>query len=233
MTDYTNILARIQSLPADWHGSGPLSDSVLRKVAEYCAEIGPIRCSVETGAGKSTLFFSQISERHLSFALDVGKSLTRVRESPLFRQESTELVVGSTQQTIPAYNFTEKLQVALIDGPHGYPFPELEYYYIYQHLDIGALLILDDTNIPTIKRMAEIICQDAMFDRLDVVGKTTFFRRTDAPLFDPLADGWWEQGYNQPFLNKSNRLNRMKKNIPSSLFNVIPDSLKLLVQKYL
>ena len=233
MPDYQNVLAQIKALPADWHGSGPLSDAVLEKIAEYCAQIGPIYYSMETGAGKSTLFFSQISEHHLAFALDVGKSLTKVRESDLFRQERTELINGPTQQTVPAFTFTKPLQVALIDGPHGYPFPELEYYYIYPHLAESALLILDDTNIPSIKRMAEILSADDMFECIEVLGKTTFFRRTAAPVFDPLADGWWDQGYNRAFLNKSNRLNSLKAKIPPSLFKLIPESLKLSVQKYL
>lgn len=233
MTDYQQILAQIAALPEDWHGSGPLSDAVLNKIAKHCAALGPVRASMETGAGKSTLFFSQISASHTAFALDVGKSLSKVRESRLFRQETTRLVAGPTQLTLPAHRFEEKLQAALIDGPHGYPFPELEYYYVYPHLDSGALLILDDTNIPSIKRMAKILAADAMFEQIDVVGKTTFFRRTDAPLFNPLGDGWWEQGCNKSFLKKSQRLIRIKKMLPFSLFRLIPESFKLKLQKHL
>lgn len=233
MTDFEIVLTKIKELPADWHRSGPLSDRVLQAIAGYCKEIGPIKNSVETGAGKSTLFFSQISRKHVVFAIDVGKSLSRVKESPLFNRDSVEIVEGPTQRTLPNYDFTNKIQVALIDGPHGYPFPELEYYYIYQYLDTGGLLIIDDVNIPSIKRMAEILKKDEMFDCLGTLGKTTFFKRTPAPLFDPLGDGWWEQGYNKPFLDKSKKFESIKAKIPTSIFNLIPDSLKLLVQKYL
>lgn len=233
MTDFETVLTKIKELPADWHGSGPLSDRVLQAIAGYCKEIGQIENSVETGAGKSTLFFSQISQKHIVFAIDIGKSLSRVQESSLFNRDSVEIVEGPTQLTLPIYDFTNKIQVALIDGPHGYPFPELEYYYIYQHLDVGSLLIVDDVNIPSIKRMADILKKDEMFDCLGTLGKTAFFKRTSAPLFDPQGDGWWEQGYNKPFLKKSRRLESIKAKMPQSLFNCIPDSLKLLVQKYL
>lgn len=233
MTDYETVLKKIAELPPKWHGSGPLSDNVLQEIAGYCKGIGPIEYSVETGAGKSTLFFSQIARKHVVFAINIGNSLSRVAESPLFNAERVEIVEGPTQSTLPTYEFNTKIQVALIDGPHGYPFPELEYYYIYQHLDTGGLLIIDDVNIPTIKRMAEILKKDEMFDCLGTLGKTTFFKRTSAPLFDPLADGWWDQGYNKPFLNKSRRLESIKAKIPDSMFKLIPDSLKLLVQKYL
>jgi hypothetical protein len=233
LTDYGAVLAKIKELPQDWHGSGPLSDKVLEAIAGYCQDIGTIQHSMETGAGKSTLFFSQISQRHVVFAIDIGKSLSRVRQSPLFHADRVEIVEGPTQQTLPQYEFTDKIQVALLDGPHGYPFPELEYYYIYQHLDTGGLFILDDVNIPTIKRMAEILKKDEMFDCLGTLGKTSFFRRTTAPLFDPLGDGWWDQGYNMPFMEKNNKLELIKKKIPSPLFNLIPESLKLYVQKHL
>lgn len=233
VVNYEKILTKIEELPQDWHGSGPLSDRVLQVIADYCKEIGPITYSLETGAGKSTLFFSQIAQNHVVFAINVGNSLSRVRESSLFNGDRVEIVEGPTQLTLPAYSFDKKIQVALIDGPHGYPFPELEYYYIYQHLDTGGLLIIDDINIPTIKNMADVLKKDEMFEWMGTVGKTAFFKRTSAPLFDPLGDGWWDQGFNKPFLNKSNRLEAVKAKIPVSLFNLIPDSFKLFVQKHL
>jgi len=33
---------------------------------------------------------------------------------------------------------------------HGYPFPEMEYYFIYPHLEENALLIVDDIHIQNI-----------------------------------------------------------------------------------
>lgn len=35
---------------------------------------------------------------------------------------------GPTQAPLPGHAFTHRLQLALIDGPHGCPFPNLEYY---------------------------------------------------------------------------------------------------------
>lgn len=233
MVDYKKILDSLEKLPQDWHGSGPLDRNVLKALTGHCEKIGTIKNSVETGAGKSTLFFSQISGHHTVFALDVGNSLTTVKESDLLRAEYVEFIEGPTQLTIPTHIFTEKLQVVLIDGPHGYPFPDLEYYYLYQHIAQGGLLIIDDINIPSIKRMAEIIKSDDMFDCIDLVGKTMFFQRTSAPLFDPLADGWWEQGYNKPYLRKTKQLEALKQIMPKSVFNLIPESLRLRIQKYL
>jgi hypothetical protein len=89
------------------------------------------------------------------------------------------------------------LDFALIDGPHGYPFPELEYYYIYPHLRAGAWLIVDDTHIPTVARMIDVLKKDSMFHLDRFVKTTAFFQRTNAPIFPPTHDGWWTQGYNK------------------------------------
>jgi hypothetical protein len=36
-----------------------------------------------------------------------------------------------------------------------------------------------------------------MFELVQVVERTAFFRRTTALVFDPFGDGWWLQGYNR------------------------------------
>jgi hypothetical protein len=189
-------LDSIYSLPDDWHGAGSLHRSVLKALASLPAADN----SVETGTGKSTLIFSRLSKNHTVFTLDdssEGNSLNRVRASDQLNAESVSFVVGPTQITLPRHSFSAPLDIALIDGPHGYPFPELEYYCIYPHLKPGAWLIIDDTQIPTIARMIDVIKNDSMF-RLDRFVKTTaFVQRTDAPTFPPTRDGWWTQGYNQ------------------------------------
>ena len=156
---------------------------------------------METGFGLSTLLFSHLSNNHLVFAKEQfsdyqGNSITSLRDSTLFRGESVKYIVGPTQQTLPAYTFTEKLQVVLIDGPHGFPFPQLEYYYLYQHLDEGAILIIDDIHIPTIGHMVDVLCEDEMFEKIDTVDSCMFLRRTSAAVFNPVGDDWWLQNYN-------------------------------------
>jgi hypothetical protein len=103
-------------------------------------------------------------------------------------------------------NFRHKghYDIVLIDGGHGYPFPEIDHYHLYQRLKTGALLIVDDLVIPTIGRMAEVIREDDMFDLVAQVHHTAIFRRTDAPMFTPRSDGWFTQKFNR----RANRCTR-------------------------
>jgi hypothetical protein len=197
--EHLDLIDQIAALPSDWHGSGSVSRDVLLAIARHCEALGTIRHTAETGSGRTTLLFSHFSENHLVFAKDMARSVSQVKASPLLKSGRVTFVEGPTQTTLPGYKFDHGFQVVLIDGPHGYPFPDLEYYYFYPFIDRGGLLLLDDTRIPSIGRMLDILKADDMFDLVEIVCDTAFLRRTDAPTFDPLADKWRLQGYNRSY----------------------------------
>jgi hypothetical protein len=188
----------------DWHGAGTVGRTVLDAIVRHVAQTpSPIERSAETGSGKTTLLLSHLSPHHTVFAVDAGQSISRVRGSDLFNVRSTTFIEGPTQRTLPRHYFAAPHQFVLIDGPHGYPFPDLEYFFLYPTIAASGLLVLDDLLIPTIGRMFDIVKQEAMFELLEVVDdNTAFFRRTAAPLIDPDTDSWWLQGYNQPYYKK-------------------------------
>jgi len=203
MTVPDRLLEEIAALGVHWHGAGTVSDSVLQGIPRLVR--GPVRNSVETGTGRSTLLLSHLSEHHLVFTRDDagdGDSLERVRTSPLLQAPAVEFILGPTQLTIPRKQFEGSLDLVLIDGPHAFPFPDLEYYYLYPHIRPGGLLIVDDIQIPSIRFMYRFLAKDDMWDLAAVIGTTAFFRRTEAPPFDPLGDGWWLQGYNKAVFRK-------------------------------
>lgn len=189
------LIALLGVLPGDWHGAGCLEMPNLEALARHAAA-RHVRHSVETGAGKTTLLMSHLSEHHTVFALDDGESLSRTRQSVLLRRERVEFVEGPSQHTLLNHEIAQPLQLAIVDGPHGFPFPNLEYWKLYPHLETGALLVIDDIHIPTIRQLFDFVREDAMFSLLETVGKTAFFERTAAPTFPPFGDGWWDQQYN-------------------------------------
>lgn len=196
--DIAARLDEIAKLPPDWHGAGSLSPDALRAITRHAGTVGTIESSVETGAGKTTLLFSHLSRNHTVFALDAGASISQVKSSPLFNPETVTFVEGPTQLTLPRHDFARNVQIALIDGPHGYPFPDIEYYYFYPIIQEGGLLLVDDIKIPSICRMFDIIAAGDMFELVDVIDRNfSIFRRTSAPLIDPHSDSWWLQGYNR------------------------------------
>ena len=182
------------------HAAGTLSNHTLGEIERLLPK--DMQASAETGCGKSTILFSNLSESHTVFCIDDAaygdsSSIKYFRDCELTRQERVEIVLGPTQHTLPAYHGFKTYDCVLIDGPHGWPFPELEYYHFYPRLRPGALLILDDVHIPSLGRMAEFIAEDAMFDLVKIISTTAVFRRTGAPTFDATGDGWWDQNFNR------------------------------------
>ena len=181
------------------HASGSVEIDVLERLEELIGPT-PLAHSVETGCGKTTILLSNLSARHLVFTLDDSQSpngsLNYVRGCPMFRADTTQFIVGPTQRTVGRHVFDAPLDFAMLDGPHAYPFPELEYYALYPHLRPGALLVIDDIHIPTIHRLYEFVREDDMFEPVTVVRTTAFLRRTGAPTFSPVSDGWPEQRFN-------------------------------------
>jgi Methyltransferase domain len=184
------------------HAHGVFDTRTLRRVEEYILSMD-IENSAETGCGKSTILLSNYAKSHTIFTKDdrrmgARSSVNFFLDCPLTKVDHLIYVFGAVQRTLPAYfNKHQPYDLVLIDGPHGYPFPEMEYYHFYPHIKTGGLLILDDVHIPTIGRLADFIAEDDMFDVVDLVGATAIFRRTGAPPFDPRADGWWLQNYNR------------------------------------
>ncbi|MBI1981294.1 MAG: class I SAM-dependent methyltransferase [Methylocystis sp.] len=181
------------------HSAGSMPLRTLLRIERLLT--GSSIVSAETGCGKSTIFLSRIAERHKVFCYDdrgqTNSSVDYFMNCPATRQDRLDLVFGPTQLTLPRYEDHLPYDLVLIDGPHGFPFPDLEYYYFYPNLKTNGLLVVDDIHIPTISRLADFLSEDRMFEKLEFVGSTAIFRRTDAPIFDPLGDGWWLQDFNR------------------------------------
>lgn len=203
--DFPAIFEKVCELPPDFHEAGVMSDDVLYAIVRH-AEGLRIENSMETGCGKSTLLLSWLSRHHTVFTLDkYGElpclSYERVSASALLNADNVSFVPGPTQRTLPRYPFEEPVQLALIDGPHGFPFPFLEYYYFYPFLQKDGLLIVDDIHIPTIRWLHDFLVEDDMFEFIETVENSSFFRRTEHPALNPFGDDWWLQRYNANRIN--------------------------------
>jgi hypothetical protein len=205
-----SVMARFTRLNyADNHAAGTFPTQNLAEIERLL----PVHMEVtaETGCGKSTILLSNLAARHHVFALDDrswdSSSVAFYRSCPLTQLDRVVEHFGPTQRTLPTFRHSEKYDALLLDGPHGWPFPELEYYFFYPHVKTGGLLIVDDVNIPTIGRMADVMAEDEMWSVVAIVGNmTAVFRRTDAPLFDPCADGWWTQKFNRKRVSKAREI---------------------------
>ena len=195
-----NIDEVLDALSSGTHRAGTLRPTVIKGIIELL----PSRdiFSVETGCGKSTIALSNIAKHHIAFCYDdrdlEESSVNYVLAHRHFVPERTSFVFGPTQVTLAQYDFGEspRFDLVLIDGPHGYPFPDLEYWHLYPRIAAGGLLVIDDLMIPSIGRMYDVLREDRMFEEIAVFGTTGVLRRSHEPALPQDGDHWWDQAYN-------------------------------------
>lgn len=190
----------LMALSSGGHRAGTLNTTVLKDIIDLLPRRDIF--SVETGCGRSTIAFSNIARHHISFCYDdrdmPDSSVSYVLGHRHFVANRTSFVFGPTQFTLPQHTFSDErlFDLVLIDGPHGYPFPDLEYWHLYPRLAPGGLLIVDDLMIPSIGRMYDILREDRMFDEVAVFATTGVLRRTHEPALPRDGDHWWIQAHN-------------------------------------
>lgn len=171
-------------------------DAMAPTALEGVAKRGPFEFSAETGCGGSTILFSQISKHHTAFAIEgTDQTITGLKQHPDFHAETVSFVEGETKRTLPPYAFERRLDLALLDGPHAYPLPQLEFAYLFPQIREGGWIVLDDVQIPSVHELVQFLRKESSMVLEEVVVRTAFFRKVQECDFGP--DGWQHQGMNR------------------------------------
>jgi hypothetical protein len=201
--DDPNLIARAGGFHA-WDAMAPAAlAAILRR--------GPFRASAETGCGGSTIVLSHASARHTAFAIDGGdQTITQLREHGDLQSDHVTFVEGETRNTVPGFQFEGELDLVLLDGPHAYPLPQIEFAYLFPRLSVGGWLVVDDIQIPSVYELFRFLESELSVALEEVIVRTAFFRRLSKA--EPGPDGWASQGMNRhPILRYSwrDRLRRL------------------------
>jgi hypothetical protein len=157
---------------------------------------GPFRSTVETGCGGSTMVLSQASDRHIAFAIEgADRTITELRSQNDLRIENVIFVEGETKDTLPGYPLEGEIDLALLDGPHAYPLPQIEFAYLFPRIRLGGWLVVDDIQIPSVYELFRFLGREPSVVLEEVAVRTAFFRRANVAEHGP--DGWALQGMNR------------------------------------
>jgi precorrin-6B methylase 2 len=174
---------------------------------------GPFQASVETGCGGSTIVLSHASEHHIAFAIEgTDRSITELRDHNELRCESVTFVEGETMNTLPGYQFENDFDLALLDGPHAYPLPQIEFAYLFPRIRAGGWLVMDDIQIPSVYELFHFLKNESCVTLEEVVVRTAFFRKVSGAQHGP--DGWALQSMNRHTILRyswRDRLRRLRK----------------------
>lgn len=171
-------------------------DAMAARALDGIQRRGPFESSAETGCGGSTIVLSHASRHHTAFAIEgTDHTITELRGHPDLQPQSVVFVEGETKNTLPGHVFEAPLDFVLLDGPHAYPFPQLEYSYLFPRIRTGGWIAIDDIQIPSVHELFRFLKQEPSVLLEEVIVRTAFFRRIKESALGP--DGWTEQGINR------------------------------------
>lgn len=171
---------------------------------------GPFEATAETGCGGSTIVLSHASRRHLAFAIEgTDSTVSALRQQPGLNSATVTFVEGETRETLPRHRFDGPLDLALLDGPHAYPLPQIEFAYLFPHVRVGGWVVVDDLQIPSVHELFRFLEKEPSVALEEVLVRTAFFRRVSAPPHEP--DGWAKQGMNRRTLGRYAWLHRLRR----------------------
>ena len=150
--------------------------------------------TIETGCGYSTIAFAAAGAAHTVVSPDAGEQ-ERVRAWCAEREIPTErvaFVVEGSDTWLPR-ECPDALDLVLIDGNHAFPWPFLDWFYTAPRLNVGGLVVVDDTHLKTGAMLRDFLDgEEGRWKRVETFKQTAVF----AKLVENAVEPEWQ---NQPW----------------------------------
>ena len=148
----TTLTERLRTSPPGIHGSGNEYWGLAWPALEWLeTELREGMATLETGSGASTIVFAAAGTDHVAVTPDPNEE-ERVRAACRELGISSDRVsfeVGYSHDVLPLLS-ERALDLALLDGAHGFPYPILDWWHLAPRLEIGGRLLLDDAYMPPV-----------------------------------------------------------------------------------
>jgi hypothetical protein len=179
------LTAEIRRQPPQLHGGGGAYFGLAWPALAWLEEhLRPEMTTLETGSGGSSVLFAASGAQHtvISPAPDEHE---RIRSWCAERGISTAALTFLAEPSDRALAGTwrpEELDVVLIDGAHGFPFPTLDWFLTAPHLKVGGHVMVDDAFLPAVHSLIRFLRASDGWEQVAAPGyRTVVFRK--------LADG--------------------------------------------
>lgn len=183
----------IRSAPPALHGGREFWGLAWSALTWLEENVTSSMATLETGAGASTIVFAAAGCDHEAITPDASEE-ARIRAACDARGIDSSRVafrIGPSQEVLPTWQ-QRALDVVLIDGAHGFPYPVVDWWFIVPHVRVGGLVLLDDAYLPAVGSIVDFVRQSPAWElerpisfRTAVVRKV----RDEPPPFDAGAAG--------------------------------------------
>jgi hypothetical protein len=182
---------RLRESPPGIHGAGNEYWGLAWPALEWLeSELREGMATLETGAGASTIVFAAARTDHVAVTPDPDEE-TRVRRSCEELGVSSDRVafqVGYSHDVLPELP-PATLDLVLLDGAHGFPYPVLDWWHVAPRLAVGGRLLLDDAYMPPVAGVVDYMRHSSTWDVERSIGYRTVVARKVADELPPFD---WE-----------------------------------------
>ena len=172
---------RLRALPPGLHGEGNEFWGLAWPALEWLErEVRPGMATLETGAGSSTLAFAAGGADHIAVTPDPGEERRIRAQADRFGIDHSRVrfELGPSHEVLQRLD-PRPLDLVLIDGAHGFPYPVLDWWYIAPHLKVGARMLVDDAYMPPVAGLVDALRAQPGWEIAESVGyRTVVVRKT-------------------------------------------------------
>jgi hypothetical protein len=154
----TPLTHALREAPPGLHGVGEywgLAWSALAWLEEHGR---PEWATFETGAGASTLVLAAAGAEHEAVTPDPAEE-DRIRTECASRgidSSRVRFLLGPSHEVLPRWT-PRPLDLVLIDGAHGFPYPVLDWWHLAPHVKVGGVVLLDDAYLPAVGAIVDYV----------------------------------------------------------------------------
>lgn len=211
---------------APFHAGGTAVWDIAPGVAAFLkAHVKPGMRTIETGAGRSTLMFTEAGAVHTVVTPSTNEQGRILAEAKRLGLDTSALTfaIGYSQQVLPTLD--GPLDMALIDGGHGFPIPAIDWAYIAPRLVVGGLLLIDDVDLWTGSMLVDFLKGEP-----DWAYETTLHGRT--AVFRLLAPCQLREWTDQPYVAARSRWPQRRRKLGNVFRHIARGEFSALAAKF-
>jgi hypothetical protein len=177
------VVDRIRARPPLVHSAGSTYWGLAWPALRWLeAHVEPGMTTLETGSGASTIVFASRGARHTAISPDAGEhdGIKRYCSETGIATDQVTFLAGSSHEVLRDLWSPEPLDMVLVDGAHGFPYPVLDWWFTERHLKVGGRVLLDDAYLTSVNVVARYLRYSPSWELEEVAGsRTPIFRKLD------------------------------------------------------
>lgn len=167
-------------------------EAAYRFLAERCP---PGTRTIETGSGLSTVLFAALRTDHICCTPGLEEKdrildYCKAHDLPV---DGLRFELGSSHESLPRLQAAgTQVDVALVDGCHGFPLPIVDWFYVGAMLRDEGVMVIDDVELPAVRTLLAFVGRDPRWRRIAGSSKWVAFERTGS---GPMVEDWTGQPF--------------------------------------